>query len=137
MVTTGTRRYVADVLVSYTRRNERTQGVAQVTEVVGGIQGSQVALDVLAAGIVFRANVVVLAVGQAQGNVISQVVADGTAKQVAFGQVTAAVGEIAFGESVNLDSALALSQRAHGGSGNQRANDEVQGVFQFHPLNPQ
>src|SRR3990167_4284789 len=123
VVTAGTIRNVADVLVSEASRHERTQAYAWGTEVVHGIKGSQVAFDVFVAGVIFRTHVVVFAVRQRQLHVISQEVTNRTTEQVAVAQITGAVGDVTLTESIHLDCALALSQCADGSGSNESAND--------------
>src|SRR5690606_29045603 len=97
VVTAGTRRDVADVLMGEAGRNVRTQADTRGAEVVDGVQRGQVALDVLVAigaeG-VFGGHVVVFAVRQGQGNVVGQVVTYRAAVQVAVLEVARTVSEV-------------------------------------------
>src|SRR5690606_19469888 len=66
VVTTGTRRYVADALVSHASGNVRTQTHTRLAEVVKRVDTGVATFDVLVAGAVFRTDIVELAVGQCQ-----------------------------------------------------------------------
>src|SRR3989338_1925706 len=114
---------LTDALIRETCRNVRAQCVAGVVEVVQSIQSGVRALDVAA---IFATSVVHFVVGQTQFNVVSQVVADAAAEQVAVVfEVTGAVEDFLLGKTLHFDSALTLSQNAEGGSGQQRANDNA------------
>jgi len=103
--------------------------------VVGRIERSQLAFDVLAAA--NRAHTIVDAMRQVQGDIVGQEVTDtGTVERTLI-KAGLSIGLVVLGERVHFYRTLALGHCANGRSGNQGADDYAQGVFQFHPLNPQ
>ena len=101
---------LTNALIRETCRNVRTQCVASVVEVIQSIQSSVRTLDVAA---IFATGVVHFVVSQAQFNVVSQVVADATAEQIAVVfEVTGAIEHFFLSKPLHFDSALTLSQSA-------------------------
>ncbi|MNZ34204.1 hypothetical protein D3C78_515760 [compost metagenome] len=117
---------VGDALVAQASRDVGTQrGGTRGTEVVDGVQGAQVAMNLLVTGFVGATNVVVLTIGQRQLDIVGQEVADRAAIQIAVLHVANAVSEVALAEEFRFDRALALSEGIHSGGGDQRANNDA------------
>ncbi|MNN33760.1 hypothetical protein D3C81_1475300 [compost metagenome] len=132
---------LTDALVSSTSGNIGTQTNTRSTEVVQRVEGGQAALDVLFAATgdrVVGGHVAVDTVRQVEGNVIGQEVTDTGTVELAFVfEAALAVAQVVLAECFHFNGALALGQHTEGGSRDERTNDKAQGVFQFHPLNPQ
>ncbi|MNF94062.1 hypothetical protein D3C84_767600 [compost metagenome] len=116
--------------------NVGTQTHVRGAEVVDRVKGSQLALDVLASRPI-EIHTVVDAMRQVQRHVVGQEVTDTGTVERTFVKTGSSIRLVVLGERVHFYRALALGHRTDGRSGNQRTNDYAQGVFQFHPLNPQ
>src|SRR5690606_15908729 len=128
---------LADALVSHACGKVGTQTHTRLTEVVNRVERGEAALDVLVGTVVDRIvsrHVVIFTIGQAQGNIVGEEVADSGAIQLTFVfEVAGAVGEVVLAKRLYLYGALPLGECAGGRGGQYRANYNAQGVFSFHP----
>src|SRR5690606_16365636 len=135
VVTAATR--LTNALVRHAGGQVRTQTYAWLAEVVNRVKRREATLDVLVGTTIDRVvgrHVVIFAIGQAQGNIIGQEIANAGAIELAFiFEVTGAVGEVMLAERLYFYGALPLGERANGAGSQNRANNNAQGVFSFHP----
>ncbi len=121
---------LADALVRNASGNVRTQTNTRSTEVVSGVKGSQAALDVLVAAIganrILGGQVVILAIGKTQRNIVGKEVADASTVELAVTlYVTRAIGEVVLAERFHLYGTLSLGQRAKRSGGNHRTDNDA------------
>src|SRR5690606_23377224 len=107
---------LADALVSHACGKVRTQTHTRLTEVVNRVERGEAALDVLVGTVVDRIvsrHVVIFTIGQAQGNIVGEEVADSGAIQLTFVfEVAGAVGEVVLAKRLYLYGALPLGECA-------------------------
>ncbi len=97
---------------------------------VSGVKGSQAALDVLVAAIganrILGGQVVILAIGKTQRNIVGKEVADASTVKLAVTlHVTRAIGEVVLAERFHLYGTLSLGQRAKRSGGNHRTDNDA------------